>query len=140
MWNLLTAIFVAYKLFLNYIFQNNSGAPVEITYKANIYAIEQLPFNRVFQKDVFLNFGLLYVPVLLLFLSGRWKRFPDSRKVYVNLIFLPYLLFGIFIIYFSEIRVYEELIPAVTTLFIIYLSTFDKLNLQPVDDARNRQK
>jgi len=130
---LMSALFVVYKLILNYLFQNNAGSTVEISYDANIYTIKQLPFNRIYQKDIFLNFGLLYVPVLLLFLTGRWKKHPDRRKVYVNLVFLPYLLFGIFIIYFSEIRVYAELIPGISTLFIIYLSAFDKLNLRPVE-------
>jgi hypothetical protein len=133
---LLSAIFVAYKLLLNYLFQNNSGSTVEICFAANKITLKELPYNRVYQKDVFLNFGLLYVPALFIFLTGKWKKFPDRRKVSINLVFLPYLLFGIFIIYFSEIRVYAELIPGVTLLFIVYLSAFKKLNLQPVNDAK----
>ena len=133
---LLAVIFVVYKLALNYIFQNNPGSTVEICFAANKITLKELPYNKVYQKDVFLNFGLLYVPVLLLFLTGRWKKFPDRRKVFINLVFLPYLLFGIYIIYFSEIRVYAELIPGVTLLSIVYLSAFQKLNLMPVNDAK----
>ncbi len=137
---LLAVIFFLYKLFLNYVFQNNAGSTVEICYAANLITLKELPFNRVYQKDVFLNFGLLYVPAILLFLTGRIGKFHNKGKVYANLVFLPYLLFGIFIIYFSEIRVYAELIPGVTILFIVYLSSFEKLNLQPVDDSRQQQK
>ena len=53
------------------------------------------------------------------------------KLVFVNLAVVPYLLLGIFLIYFTEVRVYAELIPMFTTLFVIYLSTFEKLELKP---------
>ena len=82
-------------------------------------------------KNLGFNFGALYIFVLLLFITGRWKQYPDRRKIFANLAFIPYILLGVFITYFTEVRVYTELIPMVSLLFIIYLSTIRKLNLMP---------
>lgn len=128
----LSALFLGYKLFLGYVFRNNPGDPFEIGFAVNMKILEDLPHNRIYQKNLMLNFGAIYIFVLLLFITGRWKKFPDRRKTYMNLAFIPYILLGVYITYFTEVRVYTELIPMVTTLFIIYLSTFKKFNIQPI--------
>ncbi len=129
---LMVVLFIGYKLFLGYIFRNNAGDPFEIGFTENIEILKVLPHNRIYQKNLALNFGTLYIFILLLFITGRWKKFPDRHKIYMNLAFIPYILLGVYITYFTEVRVYTELIPMVTTLFIIYLSTFKKLNIQPI--------
>ena len=124
-------VFIVFKFILNYIFAGNPGDTVEITFLTNMWILEDLFTNHIYTKDVFLNFGAMYVIAILLFVTGRWKRFPDRRKVYMNLTFFIYLLMGVTIVYFTEVRVFSELMPLVSLLFIIYISTFEKLNLKP---------
>ncbi|MBI3366538.1 hypothetical protein HY041_02840 [Candidatus Roizmanbacteria bacterium] len=132
---LLCIIFVVYKLILGYIFRSNTGDTFEIGYDVNVHVFKNFFNNRVYQKDILLNFGGLYIFVLLLFVTGRFRKFPYPKKVYIHLTFIPYILLGVFLIYFSEVRVYIELIPMVTTLFMIYLSTFPKLWLKPKESV-----
>ena len=49
----------------------------------------------------------------------------------MNLAIVPYYIFGIFITYITEVRVYTELIPMITTLFLIFLSSFKFSGLEP---------
>jgi len=128
---ILGSMFIAYKLFLSYLFRNNPGDTFEVGFQENIRIITNLFNNRIFMKNLGLNFGGLYIFVILLFVTGRWEKYPDRRKILINLAFIPYIILGIYIIYFTEVRVYTEPIPMVTTLFIIYLSTFKKFNLKP---------
>ena len=128
---LLGIIILVFKALLSYIFQNNPGATYEIGFGENIRILSNLFNNRIFMKNLGFNFGALYIFVILLFITGRWKIFPDKRFVFVNLAFIPYIILGIYMIYLTEVRVYTELIPMVTTLFLLYLSTFEKFKLHP---------
>ncbi len=125
---LLITIFVIYKLFLGYIFRNNPGDNVEGTIGWNIEIISNFYRNHTYFKNLAFNFGGLYIFIILLFLTGRRKKFTakaSAKLLYINLTFIPFYIMGIFVIYFTEVRVYSELIPIVTTLFLIYLSTFN---------------
>jgi hypothetical protein len=128
---ILGVIIVGFKLLLNYTFRNNPGDPVEICYNANIQILSELFSNRIMLKHIGLNFGGLYIFVILLFATGKWLRFPNRRLVYVNLAIVPFYIFGIFVTYITEVRVYTELIPMITTLFLIYLSNFKWAGLHP---------
>jgi hypothetical protein len=125
------------KLTLGYLFRNNPGDNFEIGYYENIRIISSLFSNRVLFKQAFLNFGGLYIFIILLFISGWWKRYPDKRKLMVNLTIIPYFIFGIYLTYVTEVRVYTELIPMITTLFLIYLSNFKRFGLAPVQPEGN---
>ncbi len=129
---MLGVIFVGYKLLLGYIFRDNPGDSFEVGYYENIRIVENLLTNRTLLKNLLLNFGGLYIFVILLFVTGSWKRFPDRRKLFMNLAIVPYYIFGIYITYITEVRVYTELIPMITTLFLIYLSNFKFSGLVPV--------
>jgi hypothetical protein len=120
------------KISLSYIFQNNPGGNFEIGFSENIRILTNLFNNRIFMKNLGLSFGGLYIFVILLFISGRWKQFPDRRYIFVNLAFIPYLILGLYMIYYTEVRVYTEIIPMITTLFLVYLSTFKKIELKPL--------
>jgi hypothetical protein len=133
--SLLAVILVCLKAGLGYIFRDNPGDTVEITYDANREFIRTLFGNRLYMKSVFLNFGAMYIFVILLFVSGWWKKFPDRRLVMINLAIVPYYILGMYITYIIEVRVYTELIPMITTLFLIYLSGFKRLNLQPINKS-----
>ena len=129
---ILGVIFVGVKLYMNYVFRNNPGDPFEIGYYENIRIVKELFSNKTLLKNLALNYGGLYIFVILLFITGAWLKFPDRRLIYVNLAIVPYYIFGIYITYITEVRVYTELIPMITTLFLIYLSTikwfgFEKL-------------
>ncbi len=100
-------------------------------YYENIRIVKELFSNRVLLKNLALNFGGLYIFVILLFATGLWLKYPDKRKVYMNLAIVPYYLFGIYITYITEVRVYTELIPMITTLFLIFLSSFKFSGLEP---------
>lgn len=128
---LMGTILLVFKIFLSYVFRDNPGATYEVGWNENIRILSNLFNNRVFMKNLGFNFGALYIFVILLFVTGRWKQFPEKRLVLVHLAFIPYLALGFYMIYFTEVRVYSELIPMVTTLFLIYLSTFRKINLNP---------
>lgn len=128
---LISALFIGYKLLLGYIFRNNPGDPFEIGYYENIRIVQNLTSNKTLLRNLLLNFGGLYVFVILLFVTGAWKKFPDRRMIYMNLAIIPYYVFGIYITYITEVRVYTELIPMMTSLFIIYLSTFKWFGLLP---------
>jgi hypothetical protein len=132
---ILGVIFIVYKVLLSYIFRNNPGGNFEIGLYGNIEIIKNLPVNRIYAKNVILNFGLIYVFAILLFISGRWKSFNHRNLLYINLVIIPYLLIGIYTIYFSEVRVYTEIVPLVSTLFLIYLSTFEKLQIKQKDNT-----
>ncbi|MCI0449410.1 MAG: hypothetical protein L0Y79_06440 [Chlorobi bacterium] len=125
---ILALIFIVFKLVLNFIFESNPGGTVEITVNENIRILSNLTSNRIFMKNLGLNFGALYIFAVLLFVTGRWKKFSDRRLVLLNLAMIPYLIFGFWIVYYTEIRVYTELIPMISTLFLIYVSTFKKFN------------
>ncbi len=119
---LLGIILIGYRLLLNYIFRNNPGDTFEVGYYENIRIVKELFSNRILLKNLALNFGGLYIFVILLFVTGAWKKYPDRRKVYMNLALVPYYIFGIYVTYITEVRVYTELIPMITTLFLIYLT------------------
>lgn len=127
----LTFIFISIKLLLAYIFRNNKGDIFELGFYVNIDIFKNIFINRIYAKNLALSFGGLYIFALLLFVSGKWKKFSAPGLVIMNLAVIPYLLFGIFIVYLTEVRVYAELIPMITTLFLIYLSTFESVKLIP---------
>jgi hypothetical protein len=118
-------------LLLSFVFKDNPGATYEVGFSENIRILTNLFSNRIFMKNLGLNFGAIYIFVILLFVSGRWKKFPGKRLVFLNLGFVPYLILGLYLVYYTEVRVYTELIPMITTLFLVYLSTLDKLKLKP---------
>ena len=124
---ILGVIFVGVKLLFNYIFRNNPGDPFEIGYYENIRIVSELFGNKVLMKNLALNFGGLYIFVILLFITGAWLKYPNRSLVFVNLAIIPYYIFGIYITYITEVRVYTELIPMITTLFLVYLSNIKRL-------------
>jgi hypothetical protein len=129
---IIAAMIILVKVALGYIFKNNPGDNVEITYGGNFEIISSLFSNRIYLRSIALNYGALYIFAVMLFVTGVWKKFPDRRLVLLNLTIVPYYILGILVTYISEVRVYAELIPMITTLFLIYLSSFNKLNLKPV--------
>ena len=136
---LLGIIFIIIKGALTYIFRNNPGDNFEIGYYTNVFIFSNLFHEHVFMKNLSLSFGGLYIFVILLFVTGRYKIFAkdfDSRFFMMTLSFIPYLIAGIYMIYFTETRVYAELIAPVTTLFIIYLATIKSLNLMPYEGGK----
>ena len=130
---LLGVIFIGYKLLLGYIFRANPGDSFEIGYYENIRIVNELLSNKTLLKNLALNFGGLYIFAILLFVTRLWKKYPDKRKVFMNLAIVPYYIFGIFITYITEVRVYTELIPMITVLFLIFLSSFKFSGLVPKD-------
>ncbi len=129
---ILISVYVLIKIILAYIFRNNPGSHVQLCMNENTDTLINLFSNRVYFKHVFFNFGGLYLFLFVLFLSGRWKMFPSRKLLFINLAFLPNIVVGYFITYYDEVRVYAEFIPLMTTIFLIYISTFSKFNLQPV--------
>ena len=132
---ILGVIIIGTKLLLNYIFRNNPGDPFEIGYYENIRIVKELFSNKVLLKHLVFNFGGLYIFVILLFITGAWKKFYDRRLVYVNLTIIPFYIIGIYVTYITEVRVYTELIPMITTLFLIYLSTINWFGFNKVPKA-----
>lgn len=118
----LTIIFLVIKTILAVIFNNNPGDMFEICLPVNIDILSNLFKNRIYLKNIVLAFGGMYVFTILLFLTGRWKIFGQLEKVYMNLAFIPYFILGIFVCYFTEVRVYIEVVPMITTLFIVYIA------------------
>jgi hypothetical protein len=129
----LIAVYIAIKVLLAYIFRNNPGDNVEICVEENIRIISTIFSNKIYFKHLALNFGGLYIFLFVLFFSSKWKQFPRRNLLLINLAFLPNIILGYFVTYYDEVRVYAEFIPLVTTLFLVYLSTFKKLNLQPAE-------
>lgn len=125
--SVLGIIFIVYKIALAYIFRNNPGGNYEVGLYANIQHIKELTTNRIYLKSIIFNLGLLYIFAVLLFVTGRWKLFKNTSLLYTNLTIIPFIVIGIYTIYFVEVRVYAETLPLFTNLFLIYLSTFDKL-------------
>lgn len=132
---ILAAVFIGWKILLSNIFMLNPGDNFEIGFAENKRIISELFTNKTLLKNFLLNFGGLYVFVILLFVTGAWKKFPNRRLIFVNLVIVPYYIFGIYITYITEVRVYTELIPMITALFLIYLSNFKRLNLNPYQPA-----
>lgn len=130
---LMAAVFIVIKVSLGIIFSGNPGDPFELCTYENINIIKNFFSNRIYFTHIVFSFGLMYVFIFLLFLTGRWKRFLPRSFVIINLAFLPNLLLGFFVTYYDEVRVYAEFVPLVTTLFLIYLSTFEKFNLRQAE-------
>ena len=140
---LLALSFIAVKVLLYLIFKSNPGDPVEICFFRNQEILSNLFKDRVYAKDFFLNFGGWYVFIILFFLTGGVKRFAsvsDRSKIYIHLAIIPFVIFGIFIIYFSEVRVYSELMPMVTTLFLIYSGINKKSPLKFIENKNIAQQ
>jgi hypothetical protein len=129
---ILAIIFIAYKAALSYVFRNNPGDDIEFGLWGNVEILKHLTHDFTTVKIIFLNFGLLYIFAVLLFITGRVKHFENRSLVYVNLTIIPYFVIGILVVYFTEIRVYAELIPLFTTLTLVYLSTFEKLRFNNI--------
>ena len=130
--SLLVLLFVIFKAVMFYIFRNNPGNIVEIAIRGNMEMLRNLFQNYIYAKNIFLNFGAMYIFAALLIVKLiKEKEIPgiSKEKIFINFVFIIYLLMGIYIIYFTEVRVYSELMPMLTTLFIIYLSTFEKLGI-----------
>jgi len=132
---LLILIFAGYKVLLAYIFRNSPGDNFEIGFTVNMDILTSFYKNHIYAKNLGLNFGGLYIFTILLMIMGRWKIFTaksPARLLYLNFAFIPYFIVGIFVTYFTEVRVYSELIPLITTLFLIYLSTFRRIIIESV--------
>jgi hypothetical protein len=127
---LMIAVFLLIKITLGVIFSSNPGDPFEICTYENINIIKNFFSNRIYFTHIVFSFGLMYVFLFLLFLTGRWKCFLPRNLVIINLTFLPNLLLGFFVTYYDEVRVYAEFVPLITTLFLIYLSSFEKTGLK----------
>lgn len=128
----LIAGYIAVKLLLGYIFRNNEGDQVELCMYENINIIKTFTSNKIYMKHILLSFGVMYLFLFILFLTGRWKRFLPHNLVFINLAFIPNIIIGFFVTYYDEVRVYAEFIPLITTSFFVYLSTFDKLKFMLV--------
>jgi len=138
--SLLVLIFVLFKGIMFYIFRNNPGNIVEIAIRGNLDMLKNLFQNYIYIKNIFLNFGAMYIfAVLLAVKLFRGLEIPgiSREKIYINYVFVIYLVLGIYIIYFTEVRVYAELMPMLTTLFILYLSTYIKLGINLSDTDKN---
>lgn len=124
---LLSMIFLLIKILLSYIFRNNPGDLLEITYGHNKEIVGNLLANKVYAKNILFSFGGIYVFVIIFFITGKWKSYTSieyRKKLYLNLAFIPYFVLGIFMVYFTEVRVYAEIIPLFTTLFLVSISTY----------------
>ncbi|MCX7877173.1 MAG: hypothetical protein N2510_00870 [Ignavibacteria bacterium] len=124
---IMVIVFCVWKIFISYLFKSNPGDDFEIGFYENIKIIEKLFTDKVLMKNFFLNFGGLYIFIIILFISGKWKLFREKELLYVNLTVIPYYILGIFVTYITEVRVYTELIPLITTVFLIYLSLNPRL-------------
>ncbi|MGH2575741.1 MAG: hypothetical protein ACRDFC_08605 [Ignavibacteria bacterium] len=131
---ILVVSFIIIKLTLYLIFKDNPGDPVEYTYRWNTEIINNLFTNRVYIKNVFLNFGLLYIFPILIAATAGWKKFDPVNygRTFIFFTLFIYIAVGFFIVYYTEVRVYSELIPVVSTTFLIYLSTFNNKYIRPL--------
>jgi len=128
---LLACIFLSVKISMMFLFENNPGDSFESGLPVNKEIFSNVLSNRVYQKNLFFNLGLLYFPALLLFITGKWKIYSDRKLIFMNLAVAPYIVLGIFMIYFTEVRVYTEVMVMITLLALCYLGGFKKFNLQP---------
>lgn len=138
---ILVVIFFIVKGILYLIFINNPGSSVEICVYENYKILSNLLKERVLFKNFILCFGGMYVFAILLFLTGRWKSFVSvsgGGKLYINLVFIPYMIMGIYVVYFTEVRVYTELIPMLTTLFLIFVSTVENIGIKPIEKGTGK--
>ncbi|RPI17201.1 MAG: hypothetical protein EHM58_10090 [Ignavibacteriae bacterium] len=127
---ILGVLFIAVKIALYFLFLANPGAPVEWGYLKNIQTISTIWKNQIAAKDILFSFGGLYIFAILLFITGKWKNFYGAElkgKLMINLVIIPFIIVAAFTSYFEEVRVYTELIPLFTTLFLIYLSSAKKV-------------
>jgi hypothetical protein len=123
-------IFAVVKFLLSFIFSDNQGDVFEITYKVNLEIVTNFFSNRIYQKNIFFCFGGLYLFVLIFLLKKGWNSVPSKEMVFIHLAFIPYLLLGTFTVYFTEVRVYGELVPMITTLFAIYIASIKQYNFK----------
>ncbi|RPI14552.1 MAG: hypothetical protein EHM58_16165 [Ignavibacteriae bacterium] len=133
----LSSAFIIIKAALYFIYIDSPGNFVYDKIGINIQTIYDVVRlrNIIYLKDIITSFGGLYIFVIILLFSKKWKVLTQSMnpgKLYLNLTFIPYILIGFSFICIEECRVYTEIVPLFTTLFIIYLSTFKSLGIEPV--------
>lgn len=135
---ILGLVFVIIKAILYFIFISNQGSSFEWGYQQNIKIFTTILWqNRVAVKDILLSFGGLYIFAIILFAAGRWKYITGSNpkgKIYLNLVIIPFIIIAGFTSYYTEVRVHTELIPLFTTVFLIYLGSFFKVQFNRRDD------
>jgi hypothetical protein len=140
---LLSAVFIAIKALFFILFRHNPGGMIEPKFSGNIEILSSIFQNMIFTKNLLLNFGGLYVFIILMFVTGRWKNSSHSDNkglLYMNFTIIPFFIVGAFTLNFHEVRVYSELIPMVTILFLIYVSTYKELNIIPANNLLINQE
>jgi hypothetical protein len=85
-------------------------------------------------RDFLFNFGGLHFIVLILFITGLWKKFKGPL-LYIHLMIIPFLITMMYTFSIEEMRNYSAIIPNIVILCLFFLSTFENSFLRPVDRA-----
>ena len=83
-------------------------------------------------RDFLFNFGGLHFIVLILFITGQWKKFKGPL-LYIHLMIIPFLITMMYTFSIEEMRNYSAIIPNIVILCLFFLSTFENSFLRPVD-------
>jgi hypothetical protein len=117
---------------------------LDMYYPDNIgyFVIYNLPRNisvvlfelniHIILRDLLFNFGGLHIFIIAFFISGTWKRYRGPL-LYINLVIIPYVITVAVNFSIEEMRNYITIIPFVLILALLFLSTFEKSFLRPVD-------
>lgn len=127
----MSVMYVAIYKIMDAYFPSTEGYFVIYNLPRNLSLFSFLPLHIII-RDLLFNFGGLHFFVLLLFLSGVWKRFRGPL-LYINLVIIPYVISVMINFSIEEIRNYITIIPFVLILVLLFLSSFENSFLKPVD-------
>ena len=135
---LMSILYVGAYRFMDFIFPKTAGYFIIYNLPRNLNIQNLIPVH-VFIRDLLFNFGGLHFIVLLLFLTGLWKRYRGPM-LYINLVIIPYVISVLFNFSIEEMRNYIAIIPFIVISGLLFLSTFENSFLKPWDKIYTPKK
>jgi hypothetical protein len=113
--------------------QDRGGFIIVNNSMRNLSLFSILPAHIII-RDFLFNFGGLHFIVLIFIISGQWKKFKGPF-LYINLMIIPFLASMLFTFSIEEMRNYSVIIPNVLIISLMFLSTFEKSFLRPLESV-----
>ncbi|HEY3251858.1 MAG TPA: hypothetical protein VGK25_12170, partial [Ignavibacteria bacterium] len=124
-------LYIGIYKFMDWVFPATTGYFIIYNLPRNLGIADIVP-PHILVRDFFFNFGGLHFFILILFLSGLWRRYKGPM-LYINLIIILYVLSVLVNFSIEEIRNYIAIIPFVLITALLFLSTFQNSFLKPTD-------
>lgn len=134
---IMAVVYVATYKILDRVYPSDEGYFVLYNLPRNLSLFHDLPLHIIL-RDFVLVFGGLHFLVLLLFITGIWKKYRGPM-LYISLVIVPYVV-SVFINFsIEEIRNYIAILPFVLMPALLLLASFDNSFLRVTDKVLAHQ-